>query len=64
MTIWGIVIAVAAVLFGLAGVFFLFWAWDRKNKRLKATLHFILAAAGGLIFAGLIYLGARLGLLW
>ncbi|MBN2379221.1 hypothetical protein JXM67_05410 [candidate division WOR-3 bacterium] len=64
MTTWGIVIAVLATIFGLAGIFFLFWGWDRKNKKLNATLHFILAAAGGGIFAGLIYLGAKLGLLW
>ena len=64
MTTWGIVITVAAMIFGLAGAVFLFWGWNRKNKGLSATLHFILAAAGGLLFGGLIYLASRLGMLW
>ncbi|MBD3286466.1 hypothetical protein GF359_07885 [candidate division WOR-3 bacterium] len=64
METWGIVITIGAIIFGLTGVVFLFWGWNRKNRGLDAPLHFIIAAAGGLLFAGLIYLGARLGLLW
>lgn len=64
MTTWGIVISIIALIFGIAGVVFLFIGYNRYNRGQKAFLYFILAAAGGLIFAGLLYLGGKLGLLW
>ncbi len=64
MTTWGIVISVAALLFGVAGAVLAFIAWDRKNKGEDARLLFTLAVIGGALFAGLLYLGGKLGLLW
>lgn len=64
MSTWGIVISITAIAFGLTGLGFLFWGWNRRNRGEKTLVHFIIAAAGGVLFAGLLYLGGRLGLLW
>jgi hypothetical protein len=64
MNTWGIVISVAALICGVAGVVFAFWGWNRKNRGLDARLQFTLGIIGGVLFAGLLYLGGKLGLLW
>ena len=64
MSVWGIVISVAALVCGVAGAVLAFIAWDRKNKGEDARFLFILAVIGGALFAGLLYLGGKLGLLW
>lgn len=64
MNIWGIILSIAAITFGLTGLIFLFWGWNRHNRGEKATLYFIIAATGGILFGGLLYLGGKLGLLW
>lgn len=64
MTLWGIVISISALLFGLTGAVFVFWAWHRRNRGLTARAHFIVAIVCGILFGGLLYLGGRLGLLW
>ncbi len=64
MNIWGIVLSTAAIACGLTGLVFLFWGWNRHNRGEKASLQFLIAATGGVIFAGLLYIGGRLGLLW
>jgi hypothetical protein len=64
MTTWGIVISVAALLCGVGGAVLAFIGWDRKNKGKDARLFFTLAIIGGVLFASLLYLGGKLGLLW
>jgi len=64
MSTWGIVISVAALICGVAGVVFAFWGWNCKNRGLDARLQFTLGIIGGVLFAGLLYLGGKLGLLW
>lgn len=64
MTTWGIVISILALAFGVAGAVLAFMGWNRKNRNRPSGLFFILAAVGGVIFGGLLYLGGRLGLLW
>ena len=64
MTSWGIVISIAALICGVGGAVLAFIAWDRKNKGEDARLLFTLAVIGGALFAGLLYLGGKLGLLW
>jgi len=64
MSVWGIVVSVAALVCGAAGAVLAFIAWDRKNKGEDARLLFTLAIIGGFLFAGLLYLGGKLGLLW
>lgn len=64
MSFWGILVSIAALAFGAAGVVFLFWGYNRHNRGLPAAPHFWIAGACALGFAGLLYLGGRLGLLW
>ncbi|TET22482.1 MAG: hypothetical protein E3J71_05755 [Candidatus Stahlbacteria bacterium] len=64
MEFWGIVIAVAARVCGVGGAVLAFIGWDRKNKGEDARLLFTIAIIGGFLFAGLLYLGGKLGLLW
>lgn len=64
METWGIIISVIAIVFGVAGASFLFWGWNLYNRGKKALVQFVLAAVGGAVFGGLLYLGGKLGLLW
>lgn len=60
----GIAISIAALACGIAGAVFVFWGYNRYNRGKHSKLHFILAIIGGVLFAGLLYLGGKLGLLW